>query len=406
MHNRVRIIAIVCCVMIGLSGLYGCGSPSSVLNDSNSVENDSEITKPDKTNGINIPQEADISECLTYVGELERDYAGKFRVFHYEDEYTLLMTTEDNARFLIVPENAEIPPDTDEDVIVIQRPAQNLYLVASAVMDMFVALDGTGNIKYSGKKEEDWYIEEAAKAMQEGRMIYAGKYNKPDYEMIVSGDCSLIIENTMIFHSPEVKEKFEEFGIPVMVEYSNYENHPLGRVEWVKFFGALLGKEDMAQAIFEEQKSLVESIASNGNCGKTVAYFYITSNNLIQVRKSSDYIPKMIELAGGQYIFENPEGDEDDGLMINMSVEQFYNDAKDADLIIYNSSIDGGVKSLDELFAKSELLKDFKAVEEDNVWCTTNDMYQQSLSTGFMIEDIHHVLEGNTDSLNYLIHLR
>ena len=109
----------------------------------------------------------------------------------------------------------------------------------------------------------------------------------------------------------------------------------------------------------------------------------------------------MIELAGGKYIYDNLEGEDS-----NMSIEQFYADAKDADIIIYNSSVDGGVESLEELFAKSELLKDFKAVKEGNVWCTTNDMYQQSLSVGYMIEDINNVLNGKEDNLHYLFRLQ
>ncbi len=40
----------------------------------------------------------------------------------------------------------------------------------------------------------------------------------------------------MISHTPEVREMLEDFGIPVMIEYSSYEKHPLGRVEWVRFF--------------------------------------------------------------------------------------------------------------------------------------------------------------------------
>ena len=48
----------------------------------------------------------------------------------------------------------------------------------------------------------------------------------------------------MIYHTPEVKERLEEFGIPVLVERSSYESHPLGRVEWIKLYGVLLGKEE------------------------------------------------------------------------------------------------------------------------------------------------------------------
>ena len=402
MHLRVKIIAIAGIIMIGLSGFSECGSPSSVINGNNELVSIEDISK-ETNNSISqtIPQEADISNSLSYAGELDREYAKKYRVFYYDDGYTLLMTVDDNARFLIVPEDKEIPQDVDEDVCVIKRPVDNMYIVASAIMDMFAELDAIDSIRYSGKKQEDWYIKEAADAMQRGDMLYAGKYSKPDYEMIVSGDCSLIIENTMIFHSPEVKEKFEEFGIPVMVEYSNYEDHPLARVEWVKFFGALLGEDEAAKRIYEDQRDIVNAVIEQEGTDKTVAYFYMTSNNLVQVRKTSDYIPKMIELAGGRYIYDNLDGNDS-----NMSIEQFYADAKNADIIIYNSSIDGGVASLEELYAKSELFRDFKAVKESNVWCTTNDMYQQSLSVGYMIEDINNVLNEKDDNLHYLFRLQ
>ena len=74
--------------------------------------------------------------------------------------------------------------------------------------------------------------------MEDGRMLYAGKYNAPDYERILSGSCDLAVESTMIYHSPEVKEQLERLGIPVLVERSSYERHPLGRMEWLKLYGA------------------------------------------------------------------------------------------------------------------------------------------------------------------------
>ena len=69
--------------------------------------------------------------------------------------------------------------------------------------------------------------------MEEGDILYAGKYSAPDYELILDEGCNLAIENTMIYHNPEVKEKLEELGIPVLVERSSYESHPLGRLESV-----------------------------------------------------------------------------------------------------------------------------------------------------------------------------
>ena len=72
----------------------------------------------------------------------------------------------------------------------------------------------------------------------------------------------------------------------------------------------------------------------------------------------------------------------------------------------YNSSIDGGVASIEELLDKCAVLEDFKAVQDGNVWCTTNDMYQQSMSIGYLIEDIHAMLQGEDKvTMEYLFRL-
>ena len=86
----------------------------------------------------------------------------------------------------------------------------------------------------------------------------------------------------------------------------------------------------------------------------------MTSNGLIQVRQSTDYIPKLIELAGGRYIFEDLEDSGSGRSTLNMQVEDFYAGAKDADILIYNSSIDGGVTTVDELIGKCNILKDLR----------------------------------------------
>ncbi|MFR2620407.1 MAG: hypothetical protein ACLTBD_07450 [Clostridia bacterium] len=52
-------------------------------------------------------------------------------------------------------------------------------------------------------------------------------------------------------------------------------------------------------------------------------------------------------------------------------------------------------------------LKDFKAVKNGDVWCTTNDMYQQSMSMGYLMQDIHSMLLGeNEQKMKYLFQLK
>ena len=400
MTGRKRITTICCLLLMGLLGLCSCGSPSS-----DSVENiSSDISKDSAVSGSTESIDENSAEFV-YESSMELKYAENFSVDYYTGGYKLL-TVMDGTKLLVVPEGKAVPENLEEDMYIMRQPVENLYLVATAAMDMFDSLDAVDTIRLSGQKEGNWYIESANEAMADGKMLYAGKYNKPDYELIVSENCSLAIENMMISHSPEVIEMMEDFGIPVMIEYSSYESHPLGRVEWIKFFGALLGKEAEAEEAFEKQVAILEKVTADEKTDQTVAFFFITSNGLVQVRQSSDYVPKMIELAGGKYIFENLGDPESSRSTMNMQVEEFYNSAKDVDFIIYNSSIDGGVNSIEELLDKCAVLEDFKAVQNGNVWCTTNDMYQQSMSIGYLIEDIHTMLQGDEKGeMEYLFRL-
>lgn len=354
---------------------------------------------------------------LTYDHSMELSYAENFAVDYYEGGYKLLTTRLNGDRILIVPKHQQAPEDAEALVspsaegkpgklIVLQEPVKNLYLVASSVMDMFAQLDSMDAISMCGLKEEDWYIPAAKQAMKDGTLLYAGKYSQPDYELLLSQNCSMAIENSMIYHTPEVMEKLEEFGIPTLVEYSSYEEHPLGRVEWVRFFGALLDQEEKADQLFEKQKEALKRVETEESTGKTVAFFYITSNGLVQVRQSTDYIPKMIELAGGKYVFENLGDPDSRRSTVNLQLEDFYDGAQDADFLVYNTTIDRQVQTLEDLLKKCSLLKDFKAVKNHQVWCTTEDMYQQSMSAGNLIEDFHRMLTGDDKETRYLYRLK
>ena len=239
---------------------------------------------------------------LTAERELTLRYADQFAVTEYTGGYYLIDINA-TGRFVLVPEGNGIPKGLDEDIVLLCQPLDSIYLTATSTMDFFRALDGIGNIRLSGTDKNGWYIEEAKQAMDEGKMLFAGKYSAPDYELIFSEKCDLAIESTMIYHSPEIKEQLEKLGIPVMVERSSYEENPLGRMEWIKLYGVLLGKEAEAEALFDAEVKDVEALAGQPDTGKKVAFFYINAAGTVNVRKTGDYVPRMIEMAGGSYIF-------------------------------------------------------------------------------------------------------
>ena len=240
--------------------------------------------------------------------------------------------------------------------------------------------------------------------MENGNIQYAGKYSAPDYELILANGCDLAIESTMIYHSPDVREKLEGFDIPVLVEHSSYESDPLGRMEWLKLYAVLLDKEEEADKYFQSQTDMLTDVLGAENTEKTVAFFSINSNGYVTVRKTGDYISKMIELAGGRYIFQNL-GDDNALSTMNMQMEDFYAGACDADYIIYNSAIESELHSLDELLEKSSLLADFKAVKEGNVWCTEKSLFQETTGIATMISDMHTMLTSDDPDLSQLTYM-
>ena len=333
-------------------------------------------------------------------GSMELAYARCFTVDTFEGGYQLLCLADGN-RYLVVPEGAQGPDGLADDILVLQKPISDVYLVASDAMCLFDALDALDAISVSGIEREDWSIAAAREAMGAGRIVYGGKYRAPDYELLVSRGVRLAVESTMVNHTPEVREKLLELGIPVLVELSSYEDEPLGRAEWVRFYGVLLGRDELAQAAFQHQVEQVEGLGEEPT-GKSVAFFYLNSSGAAVVRRPGDYVTRMIAQAGGTYAFDDLEGARPGSSSMTLQMEAFYANAKDADVLIYNASIDDGVTSLDDLLARSDLFADFKAVQTGNVWLCDQDMYQQMLEAGTIISDMHQAFVGTDADLTYL----
>lgn len=325
---------------------------------------------------------------------MELLYAEQFSVDRYENGISLV-TVGDGEKYLLVPENETV--ETSGDITVITTPADNIYLAASSAMDLFFGIGADDRIFAASTLERDWSLPYVKQAMSDEDILYAGKYSAPDYELILSEGCGIAIESTMIYHKPEVKEQLERFGIPVFVERSSYESHPLGRLEWVKLYGLMTGKEEEAEKLFSEQSELLQSVSQNGSAGKTAAFFYISQKGSAVVRKPDDYVSKMIQLAGGEYIFTSDDLNTEENAQstTDMQFEAFYAAAKDADVLIYSSTIDGGIEDISALLEKNSLFADFKAMKSGNVWCTDKNMFQQTTAAAEIISDLNLIFTDN-----------
>ena len=341
---------------------------------------------------------------LECIGQMKLDYAQCFDVYYYENDYTLL-DVENSGRFLLIPEGKEVPEGLLEDIRILQQPLDKIYLQATSAMALFRALDSLDHIRLVGTNANGWYIDEAVEALESGSMLFAGKYSEPDYEMLVNEGCDLALESTMLLHSPKVQEMIEMLDIPVLIERASYETGTLGRTEWIKFYGAMLDKEQEAYDFFEQQKKIVDDLEGFQNTGKTIAFFYVNSEGTVVVRKMEDYIVNMIHIAGGTYVFDDltQETVNSSASSVSLSMEEFYAQAKDADFLVYNATIAEPIKSTDELLAQSELFADFKAVQEGNVWTTDKSFFQATDIAAELIVDFNHLVTGNgLDQMTFL----
>ena len=129
----------------------------------------------------------------------------------------------------------------------------------------------------------------------------------------------------------------------------------------------MMDKEEEAYSFFDEQAKVIGDLKDFKNTEKTVAFFFVSTDGSIVVRRTQDYIPSMIELAGGRYVFQDLDSVETTSASVSMSMEEF------------------------------------KAVQEGNVWCVGKYMYQATDIVGQLITDFHLMLtDGDEKDMTFL----
>ena len=327
----------------------------------------------------------------------ENRYAVRFAIHRYSEGYTVICT-DDGRKYLVVPEGGSVPDYAAAEMTVIRRPAERIYLAASAAMSQFVALDAVDRICLSGVKEDGWAIPEARTAMAEGRIRYGGKYSAPDYERILDSGTDLSVESTMILHAPKVLEKLEQLGIPVLIDRSSYEPEPLGRTEWIRVYGTILGEEDAAEKAFSRQSEQAEAVGRLAGTGKTAAVFALNTHHQIVTRSAGDYFAEMIRMAGGTYAAPSGSMEGGSGSSVTISLEEFCRIASDADILIWNATITQVPETVEALAAMEPVFRTFRAVQNGTVYFTDASLYQRPDAIGSIVSDLHTLLSEGYDT--------
>lgn len=248
----------------------------------------------------------------------------------------------------------------------IRTPFRKVVVMTNSVARLINELGMVGSI--AGVCDAQYIRDpEIVSRIQDGRIIDCGDGMNPDVEKIMD------LQPDAIFVSPFENAGYgqlEKLGVP-LIECAEYmETSPLGRAEWMRFYGRLLGVRERADSLFRSvrdayvaMKSLADSVQSRPSVmvdTRSGAAWYIPGGH--------STIGQMIADAGGNYLFSYLENSGS----VPLSFETVYDKALDADIWLLKSR-NGEDLTYPLLKADNEGYAAFRPFRRKNVWVCNVD---------------------------------
>lgn len=228
---------------------------------------------------------------LEYQSETKAEYAKYFKIYHYDQGITLLEidmnkktgrkaagkkwkeaseisglnpAEQEQAalylnkviKYLIVPENAEIPAGLDKEVIVVRQPADRVYAGSNKTISLMEELGQLDKVTTVGVKKNKCKNETIKEKMAEKEVIYAGTSDKLNYKKLVKNKCNLALLSSSVLPEKrsskkaakkkmtayrKMTEKMTLLQIPVIVDRAKDEKGKDAQKEWEKVYQVILG---------------------------------------------------------------------------------------------------------------------------------------------------------------------
>lgn len=259
--------------------------------------------------------------------------------------HTYILTDRNNAK------NSNLPEGT-----IVRTPLENAIVYSSVHNSLIAEIGGIESI--AGVCDIQYIKHPQIKAMYEkGVITDCGSSMSPDIEKIIDLNADAVLLSP--FENSGGYGRIESIGVPI-IECADYmETSPLGRAEWMKFYGLLTGREQEADSLFRSVENEYLSL-------KQIAKDVTNRPTVISELKYSSawYVPggksttaKMIDNAGADYIFSYTT----ESGSVPMSFETVLDKGQKADfwLIKYNQKQDK---------TYSELKKDYSPYTNFDAW--------------------------------------
>lgn len=196
---------------------------------------------------------------------------------------------------------------------------------------------------------------------KEGLLTDLGPDGKINMELLLGVNPDAVVAFDMGGES-QVLDKIEEAGIPVYYNSDFLEQSPLGRAEWIKFFGALLDKEEEADSIFDSIEEEYLRLKGFGNSveNKPSILSGVVYGDTWFLPGGNNWAATFYHNAGGEYVWNS---DTTSG-WLELSFEAVYEKAHDADKWIGTSTLN----SRQEMLSQEGRYASFEAFINDQVY--------------------------------------
>jgi iron complex transport system substrate-binding protein len=212
-----------------------------------------------------------------------------------------------SVQYFLVEKNKSVP-DSLVGKRIIRTPVKRVICLSTTHIGFLDALEETNSVVgISGSQ----YVsnEKVRKRMEKGEVPDVGYGQNLNYELMVSQKPELVMVYGIGSEVTSYVKKLEELRIPVVMVGEYLEENPLGKAEWIKFFGALFQKENEAQLFFEQVENeyhRLKKLAAEAS-GKPKVLVGSPYKDSWWIPGGNSYLANLIADAGGDYLGkENP----------------------------------------------------------------------------------------------------
>jgi iron complex transport system substrate-binding protein len=210
--------------------------------------------------------------------------------------------------YYLVERGKEFDVTADPSRIILV-PVRKIICMSSTHLAMISALGEEGTV--AGISGTNFIFDQSLRDRADSGLIGEIGYDSGiNTELILRISPDLIMMYGIGSESAGYVGKVSELGIKVMYNADYLETDPLGKAEWIKLFGALFCKEEMADSIYnsvEASYSEIKSFISRKIERKPAVLLGLPFRDTWFISPGNSYISRLISDAGGNYLWQDKE---------------------------------------------------------------------------------------------------